>query len=381
MHTVTQNAFPQEPGPPQARAPTSPRRNTAKTPFPALICCALISSFFLACSPAGSARDGRQAVTPSKVINEDAVLKEIHSFRHETRSWYNASRFDELEKRAAALRASKAVFGNGRWKIQRFYDSLECADDEPESMWQLHERIHLDWIAKKPASITAQIAYADFLVSYAWHARGHEYADKVTPEGWKFFRERLAAAHKVVDEARMLPEKDPYLWTIALAVALGEGPDKTVYDALVEQAHASEPLFWSYDTARAYSLLPRWHGNPGDWERYAAAAASRSDGVGAETYTRIVMFLMGNYGNVFEETQASWPKTREGLAQMLKKYPDSMEVVQFGALLSSFAGDRTFARQMFDRIGDTCLISVWGSQKRFDYWRKWASVQRPRKTL
>ena len=216
-----------------------------------------------------------------------------------------------MEKRAAELRASKAIFGNGRWKIQRFYDSLECSDEEQESMWQLHERIHLDWIAKKPASITARVAYADFLVSYAWHARGDDFADKVTPEGGKLFRTRLAAAHTVIDEARKMPEKDPYLWTVALAIAQGEGPSRSEYDALVEQAHASEPTFWSYDTARAFSLLPRWYGKPGDWEQYALVASARSDGVGVETYTRIVMYLMGRYGNIFTETQASWPKTRE----------------------------------------------------------------------
>lgn len=326
----------------------------------------------LGCGPAGNEPESRQAANPLRVIREDAVLKEIGAFRHETRSWYNTRRFDELEQRAAELRASKAVFGNGRWKIQRFYDSLECADDETESMWQLHEQIHQDWIAKKPASITARIAYADFLLSYAWYARGHDYADKVTPEGKKLFRERLAAAHKALDEARKMPEKDPYLWSVALAIALGEGPAKAEYDALVEQAHASEPMFWSYDTARALSLLPRWYGEPGDWEQYALAASARSDGVGVETYTRIVMYLMGKYGNVFEETQASWPKTREGFERMLTKYPESEEVVQFAAILSSFAGDRAFAKPLFERMGNTCLLNVWGSAKRFEYWRKWA---------
>ncbi len=341
--------------------------------LPAVVYGAWIAGCFCGCGPAGDDPESRPGTAQTRVIREDAVLKEIGAFRNETRSWYNSSRFDDLEKRAAELRASKAIFGNGRWKIQRFYDSLECSDEEQESMWQLHERIHLDWIAKKPASITARVAYADFLVSYAWHARGEDVADKVTPEGWKLFRARLAAAHAGIDEARKMPEKDPYVWTVALAIALGEGPERSEYDALVEQAHASEPMFWSYDTARAFSLLPRWYGKPGDWEHYALAASARGDGVGVETYTRIVMYLMGRYGNIFTETQASWPKTREGFEQMLKKYPESEEVVQFAAILSSFAGDREFAQPLFKRMGDTCLLNVWGSQKRFEYWRKWAA--------
>ncbi len=139
--------------------------------------CLGILCFVSACSPAkrGDEPQTKETEPPSAgtviALQEDAVLKEIHAFRRETRQWYNARRFDDLEQRAMELRAAKAVFGNGLWKIQRFYDSLECADNEPESMWLLHKQIHEDWLAEKPASITARVAFADFWVSYAWHAR------------------------------------------------------------------------------------------------------------------------------------------------------------------------------------------------------------------
>ena len=42
-------------------------------------------------------------------------------------------------------------------------------------MWQLQERIHQEWIAAKPRSVTARVACAD----YAWQARGSGYAHTV----------------------------------------------------------------------------------------------------------------------------------------------------------------------------------------------------------
>jgi hypothetical protein len=350
-------------------------KNTAS-----LVCCLCVVCF--ACSPAKRADDARDKGTTPQSTNtvalllEDAVLKEIHAFRKETRQWYNNRRFDELERRAEELRVAKAAFGNGRWKIQRFYDALECADSEPESMWLLHKQIHEEWLAKKPESVTARVAFADFWVSYAWHARGSKFAKDVTDEGWRLFGERLDNALKIVNETHAMPAKDPYLWSVALSIALGQGWDEKAYDALMREAHSVEPLFWSYDTARAYSLLPRWHGQPGDWERYARISSVRNGGVGAETYARIVIHLMKYYGNIFNETQASWSLTRKGFEAMFTKYPSSEEVIQFAALLAFQAGDRDFAKPLADRMGNAYLKSVWGKPERFQAFQAWMATTR-----
>jgi len=241
-------------------------------------------------------------------------------------------------------------------------------------MWQLHDRIHQDWIAQFPTSITARIAYADFLREYAWHARGTDFADKVTEEGWRLFGERLESARKALAEARELTEKDSFWWEVALGVARGQQLPKNAYDQLLEEAKAIEPKFWGYDIARASSLLPRWYGEPGDWEAYADQAAARPDGLGAEIYARIVMALSGYYDNVFRETNASWPQVREGLIAMRQKYPRSFELLNHTALLSTLGGDRELAKETFAKLGDSYLPSVWGKPERFVRSRKWAET-------
>jgi len=305
---------------------------------------------------------------------KDPIQEEIRAANLATRMDYNNRRFDALEKKVAQLRAGKEVFGNGSWKIAQFYGALECRDDEPESMWQLHDRIHQEWIAAKPESISARVAYADFLTEYAWRARGTGYADKVTEGGWKLFGERLVAARKVLEEARGLEEKDPYWWMVALTVALGQSWDAGQYEVLMAEAHAFEPKFWNYDTARAYSLLPRWHGEPGDWEKYAEEAAARPDGLGAEVYARIVSRLRGFHENVFRETKASWPKTREGLTEVLRKYPESIGWLSEAALLATMAEDRAWAKELFDRLGDRYLPGIWRKPERLLHYRHWAET-------
>jgi len=305
---------------------------------------------------------------------KDPILEEIYAFRLKMRGLYNNRRFAELEQAAVEIRRTKPVFDNGSWKIVQFYDSFGCRAEEPESMWQLHDRIHQDWIAQFPTSITARVAYADFFTDYAWHARGSGFADKVTKEGWRLFGERLASASKKLAEARWLTDKDPFWWEVALGVALGQHWPKNEYDQLLEQAKAFEPKFWAYDIARARSLLPRWYGEPGDWEAYAEQAAGRPDGLGAEIYARIVMDLHGYYDNVFRETKASWLKVRQGLSEMRQKYPRSFDLLNQTALLSTLGGDRELAKETFGKLGDSYLPSVWGKPERFVRSRKWAET-------
>ena len=294
----------------------------------------------------------------------------------QVRQLYNARRFDELEAQIAPLRASKEVFGNGSWKVVQFYGSFGCRDEEPESMWQTHDGIHRDWIAAKPDSAAARTAYAGFLTDYAWHARGSGYAKTVTEEGWKLFEERLQAAQTVLLEARARPDRDPMWWRVGMTVALGAHLSKYGYDQLMAEATVAEPKFWGYDTARAYSLLPRWYGKAGDWEAYADAASRRPGGLGAETYARIVMNLYGYYDNVFRDTQVSWLTTRDGLAQMRDKYPESLEILSGSAHLAVLAEDRAVAGKLFEQLGDRYLADTWRTPKRFVRCRRWAQTGR-----
>lgn len=322
-------------------------------------------------APEGYTAEEHTAAARLKEVR-DPIEDEIYAFRVKTRQAYNNRRFDELEKLATDLRASQSLFGNGSWKIVQFYESFACQENEPEGMWKLHDQIHRAWITAHPQSITARLAYADFLVSYAWRARGHEYANKVTKEGWKLFGERLAEARQVFGEAQSLPEKDPYLWVVGLNLARGQDWPESGYNALLGEAHAFAPRYWGYDTTHAVSLLPRWYGQPGEWEAYAEEAAAQPGGLGVELYARIVASQSGYYKNVFRETQASWPKTREGLMQMRQKYPDSLNILNTAAMLATLAEDWPMANETYVTIGDTYLAMVWYQPERLIHFRNQA---------
>jgi hypothetical protein len=319
--------------------------------------------------------DAEERLAASKLKPaKDPILDEIYAFRLEVRKAYNNRSFDKLEQMAAEIRQKKEVFDNGSWKIVQFYAAFECRADEPDSMWKLHDEIHRAWIEAKPTSITANVSYADFLDDYAWNARGGGFADTVTEEGWRLFKQRLEAANAVLKKAKTLTEKDPYWALVALKVSRGQGWSKKDVDTLVEEATAAEPTFWGYHTERAFSLLPRWHGEPGDWEKYAEQAAARPNGLGDEAYARIVLMLDGYHENLFRESKASWPKTKEGLRKIREKYPRSLSILSDCAMLAGLAQDREFAKEMFAALGNTYFRQTWGSPERFVHVKHWAET-------
>ncbi len=293
---------------------------------------------------------------------KDKVRSEVDAFLFKTRSYYNSSNFKALENSMKEIREGEPVFANGSWKIFNFYDSLECADSEKEGMWQLHERIHKAWLATYPDSITARIAYADFLVDYAWHARGYDYANTVTEEGWRLMKERLAAAQRVLDEAKPMKPQCPMWWQVQLHIALGQDWNHADYGRVYNEAKSLFPKFWAYDCSLAHYLLPRWHGQPGDWEKAAAAGMQRPDGLGAEVYARVVASQLGYYDNVFKETQASWPHTRDGMEVMRQKYPESLQILNQYCKLAYLAGDRAKAQELYGQLKGYKDERVWDGE-------------------
>src|SRR6266516_322444 len=281
-------------------------------------------------SASKAAFQNQQAELPSLPPVQETkgkITTEIWEFRLKTRSLYNASKFDELEALAAQIRADRTRFGNGSWKISQFYESLACRPDEPESMWQLHERIHENWDAAKPPSITAYVAHAEFFIDYAWHARGGGYSKTVTKEGWRLFAERLAKARELLEKSTDFEPKCPVWWRVCMTLAKGQGWSRDDFEKLFQDAKAFEPQFWGYDVAKAEYLLPRWYGQPGEWEYTLTLEIDKPKGLGLETYSRVVSALSGYYKNIFRESHASWPQTSDGFELMRQRYPSSLEIL------------------------------------------------------
>lgn len=320
-------------------------------------------------------KDKTDQAAPKKRLFLDPDQIAINAFVAGVKQLFEQSKFDELETAVIKLREEKGVFGNGYPKIAVFYEGFEGRKAEDDSVWQKLEERHKAWIAAKPTSLAARIAHAKFLTDYAWKARGSGFAGSVQEEGWRLFGERLSEASAVLKEAGKLPEKDPLFWRSLLTIAMGLNWEKSEFEEIMAEAHAYDPTFWLVDTTRTYTLLPRWLGKVGEWEDLALETADRKDGLGDELYARIIQYADAYYRNIFKESRASWPRTKDGLIALRKKYPDSLELNSVAAKLAVKADDKDFAKQAFDLLKGIYISKVWRQKDFYNNSKKWAGVE------
>lgn len=285
--------------------------------------------------------------------------QEAYDFEKNTQSLFNAKDFSHLEELARTVRNSRSLMADGSWKIHHFYSALDFSETETEDAWVKRMNTYKDWSRAYPDSVTARVAYADFLVSYAWKARGHGYASTVTETGWKLMHERLQAAYRTLEQARTIKEHDPKLPEVLLTIGMGLRASKEQFDTIVSTAHRNSPNYWHHHVSRAYTLLPRWYGKPGEWQAYAASVADRPDGLGDELYARIVLGI-SNYGeNIFNDPLISWERVGRGIRIIRQKYPDAPHLISQFTRIAVQSKKRELAKEAFETIGVRYSPSAW----------------------
>ena len=246
------------------------------------------------------------AVLPFQItIVETIETKEIRDITNQANILFQAKDYDGLDAFARKLRNSKERYANGSWKFYFVYVGLNLSEKAPDAEWAAHLAALHDWINAKPNSITARVALANDLVSYAWKARGSDWADKVTDEGWSLFDQRLNEAFQVLNEAKPLNEQCPFWWSVMLQTELGLCRERAEYDATFEEATRAWPDYSPYYCRRAWYLLPRWSGTEGEWESDLEKSADRIGGEeGDLLYARTVWSMHQSrlFTNIFEES-------------------------------------------------------------------------------
>ncbi len=291
----------------------------------------------------------------------------VRAARVQWRQLLDSGNFAELDADANQLRSRRSRFQGGVWQLFVFYQTIGPAGPMTASdeAWELQIARLQQWAKEEPGSVTPRIALADAYIGFAWKARGHGWGDTVTPEGWTQFRERISLARATLEKALKLNNGDPEWYRAMQTVALAEAWPRQQVDALVDAALSVEPGYFSFATAEANYLLPKWYGKPGETEEFAARVADRIGGPeGDATY-----FLIAMMTNCCRATQApamAWARVKQGYFALDQLYGTNLHERNAFAFLALRAGDTETAQAAFAKIGNDWDAMVWGGKPRFD---------------
>jgi hypothetical protein len=218
---------------------------------------------------------------------------------------------------------------------------------------------------------------ADAYTSYAWFARGN--GEKVQDSAWPIFKDRLNRGAFSLNASRRLSAGNPQWYNTALLIARGLEWPRDRADTLVKEAAALEPLYQHTYSTMAIFLLPRWYGEPGDWETFAQDTADRIGGVeGSAVYNHIALRVANYHNNsrkYFETNDVNWRKLQWSFADREKLYGPSLQSLNEMLRLCEGVDDKTAARAFLKRVGDNWDQSVWRTRQTFDRYKVWVEAE------
>jgi hypothetical protein len=321
--------------------------------------------------------------TNAEEFSDEQGVEVQSDFTREVNDMLKARRFNELDELAKTLRTRKAKWPGSRWKLMDFYIGLQEPSPKMHSTeedWATHLKLLNEWVAAKPKSITPRVALAGAYSAYGWHARGSQTSETVTDSGWRLLGDRLARARTILKDAKKLDEKCPHWYATMQYVAQGESWSPSQARALFDEAVAFEPMYYEYYHNMADYLLPRWHGEPGDTEKFAEAAANRMGGAeGDVLYFQIGWAQTCHCDNQDVLKAMSWTRIQKGFAESERLYGKSlMRINQIAYMATKLKDiDILVADDAFRRMGDRWSDVTWTKQSYFEQWRDWVAQMAP----
>jgi len=95
----------------------------------------------------------------------------------------------------------------------------------------------------------------------AWHARGSGFANTVTEEGWKLFKERLTVAQEALEKAWALNPKDPRIAVDMMYVNLGLSGGREQMELWFSRAMELDANNYDACYQKSFYLEPKWNGS------------------------------------------------------------------------------------------------------------------------
>ena len=278
---------------------------------------------------------------------ESASDREFGALQKRAQTLLRAGNYDEIETVAAKLLQTRAKFAGGNWKLPCFARAL-CIARGDDNAWKANNQRLLLWHAQRPQSRLATLMLARSWASGAERARGGEYADKVKPQQWSGMNRRLRAAAPLFAASMGDIKRSPLVFSgLQQWALLGQVPPE-IYETAWRDAEAAFPGYAPFYIEKAIYLMPRWYGEPGQWEAFARSADKIGGVRGDKLYAQIVEDQSENYDTEFFQISAvSWERTKRGLRALIANSSDSTSAAMIAQRLAAIAQDSPFERELF----------------------------------
>lgn len=253
------------------------------------------------------------------------------------------SKFDKLDSIISNISNPDCKLQDGRPAINfvmfGFQDAFERINN-----WELVLQKIQALKNAKPNTAYPILVEAQYWVTYAWIARGGGFADSVTPEGWKLFRERLTKANAVLVNNKKIASTLPDWYGLMVAVNTGLNSSQEEQDKYFIEGFTRYKTYLPLYIAKRNSIEPKWGGSWQAVDNFINWAANNTKSTeGLSLYSRLYFGVFDNMlrdANFWEATLVSWPKFQQGFEDLIRLNPKSLFHLNVYASMACEAGDK-----------------------------------------
>lgn len=283
-------------------------------------------------------------LTSPKMFGEN-TRKEMDALKAKTVSLFKKHDWASIERISALARDEKRSFSNGFPKLASIYNGLRSTatlgENASDEKWEEYYQLLEQWDEAFPDSIILPGVKISYWTTYAWKARGDGYANSVTPEGWKLFRERLATAEGIFNRKVRVRNGEPFpcpgFYGAAQSIALGQGWEmERVVEELVKPVAKIYPRDFGFYASCLSNTETKWGGKSGDDYRFIVSLLDIVGGeTGKEVYARMLAYYKTYEINDYRADLIEWKIAKQGLAESFRQNPESPENLSFALLFAN----------------------------------------------
>lgn len=216
-------------------------------------------------------------------------------------------------------------------------------------------------------------------VSWAWEARGGGYANKVTEDGWKKMRERLAVAKEALEEAYRINPRTPAAALAMSNVELGQNNGRESMENWWKHAMEAAPDSYEACARKLHYLEPKWHGSAEDMVAFGRECletgnwGSRIPIILAEAHIRAAGYQEDS--DAYIARPEVWKDIQSVYVPYLEAFPERHHDRCMYAKLACQAGQWKVADEQFNRLGNHARMIVFGKRQVYNQMRQQAAAK------
>jgi hypothetical protein len=279
--------------------------------------------------------------------------------RKETQAWLDLAQDRYLAASKAPDTPEDALYAGGKLLVRAW---TGMGNDRKVGFDKISDAL----AQARPASTLPLLIKGGVYVDYAWDARGHAYADKVTDDGWKKMGERLREAEAALKEAWEKQPDDPRAPTIMINVELGQGKGRSVMETWFARAMASDPDNIDACRHKMYYLEPKWYGNAEEMLKFGRELLA-----GGRWDARLPFLLVEAHETLagyekdheaYFRDESVWRDLKTVYEGYLPRHPEMNADRSRYAKLACWCGQYGEAKKQFDLLGDRVSVGVFAGK-------------------